>query len=95
MYTMLSLMIGTAYFDMENGQSNVQDRIGVLYYIHAFLTFMSIAVIPALIIERAVQERERRNKLYKTEAYVISHWFSGLPFLFMISLISSLLMDPS
>ena len=46
MYLMLSIMIGGMYYDIDNDQTTVQDRISILFYVVAFMVFMAIAVIP-------------------------------------------------
>lgn len=58
MYVMLSLMIGFMYLNIEHDQKSIFDRISILFYVVAFMIFMSIAVIPAFIMERLVFERE-------------------------------------
>ena len=47
MYILLSFLIATLFADMGYGQERVADRISMLFFINAFLVFMSIAVIPA------------------------------------------------
>jgi len=47
MYVMLAFMIATLFADMGYGQKRVADRISMLFFINAFLVFMSIAVIPS------------------------------------------------
>ena len=47
MYVMLSLMIGTMFFDIGDGQKTVSDRLGLLFYVATFVVFMSISVVPA------------------------------------------------
>ena len=42
----------------------VQDRISLLFFAAAFLVFMSIAVVPAFIEDRAIFVRERANGYY-------------------------------
>eukprot|EP01006_Ploeotia_vitrea_P052301 TRINITY_DN67669_c10_g1_i1.p1 TRINITY_DN67669_c10_g1~~TRINITY_DN67669_c10_g1_i1.p1 ORF type:complete len:685 (+),score=379.37 TRINITY_DN67669_c10_g1_i1:148-2202(+) len=94
MYTMLSLMIGTMYAGIDNGQKEVIDRAGVLFYIAAFMVFMSIAVIPAFIQERAVFGRERANGWYDVGPYVLANSICGLPGLFIMSLVSTSIIYP-
>jgi ABC-type multidrug transport system permease subunit len=90
MYLVLSLCIGSMYWDMGSGMGQVQDRVGILYFVHAFLSFMAVAALPAFIAERAVQERERRNELFGTGSYALSNFLAGLPFIFLMTLVCSL-----
>jgi ABC-type multidrug transport system permease subunit len=91
MYVMLSLMIGTFYLNIDNGQLEVSDRVSILFYVAAFMVFMSIAVIPTFIGDRAVFTRERGNGWYSEGPYVISNTLCAVPGIFLIALISSVL----
>lgn len=90
MYVMLSLMIGVMYLDLGDsfGQADINSRVSVLFFVAAFLVFMSVAVIPFMIIERATFLRESLNGTYGTFAYVISNFVCALPGLFLIALAS-------
>ena len=79
MYTMLSFMIGTVFVGMGTAFDTVQDRISILFYIAAFMVFMSIAALPFFIQTRAVFARERRNGAYGPGPYVISNFLCALP----------------
>ena len=52
MYTMLSLMIGLMYLELGDdfSPSSVLSRINILFFVAAFLVFMSVAVLPFFII---------------------------------------------
>jgi ABC-type multidrug transport system permease subunit len=43
----------------------IQDRISVLFFSVAFLTFMSIAAVPAFIEDKLLFVRERMNGAYR------------------------------
>jgi ABC-type multidrug transport system permease subunit len=89
MYTMLCLMIGSFFWDMGTTYAEVVDRLGILYYIAAFLVFMSIAALPFLIQTRAVFEREQRNGAYALAPYSISAFLTSIPGVAVIALVSS------
>jgi hypothetical protein len=44
---------------------SIQDRISVLFFSVAFLTFMSIAAVPAFIEDKLLFVRERMNGAYR------------------------------
>jgi ABC-type multidrug transport system permease subunit len=89
MYGMLSLMIGGVYVGMSHGQTEVQDRAGLLFYVAAFMVFMAIAVVPTFIQERAVVLRERNNGWYSEAPYVLAHTVCSIPGVFVLSFVSS------
>lgn len=49
----------------------IQDRISVLFFSVAFLTFMSIAALPAFIQDRILFVRERMNNAYRCVFLVV------------------------
>ncbi|KAJ3295413.1 hypothetical protein HDU76_006838, partial [Blyttiomyces sp. JEL0837] len=55
----------------------------VHFFSVAFLSFMSVAGIPAFLEERSVFVRERHNGLYKTGPYVLANTLVNIPFLFI------------
>lgn len=67
------------------------DRLSVHFFSVAFLGFMSVAGIPAFLEERQVFMRERLNGLYGPGAYVLANSIVSLPYLFMCSLLFSVL----
>jgi len=91
MYVMLSLMVGTSYLNIGHNQVEIQDRFSMLFYINAFMVFMSIAVVPTFIQDRLVFMRERANGWYNPAAYVLSGALSCIPGLLLISLMCSII----
>eukprot|EP00211_Chloroparvula_japonica_P004367 CAMPEP_0119121132 /NCGR_PEP_ID=MMETSP1310-20130426/1893_1 /TAXON_ID=464262 /ORGANISM="Genus nov. species nov., Strain RCC2339" /LENGTH=651 /DNA_ID=CAMNT_0007110671 /DNA_START=84 /DNA_END=2039 /DNA_ORIENTATION=+ len=87
MYSLLALVMGLLYLRMDgNDAGTIQDRISVLFFSVAFLSFMSVASIPAFLLEREIFVRERRNSYYSVLPYALSHALVSLPFLFFIAL---------
>lgn len=94
MYLMLSIMIGGMYYDIENDQTTVQDRISILFYVVAFMVFMAIAVIPNFIQERAVFERESANGWYSISAFTAANFFTQIPGVFIMALLCTVILVP-
>eukprot|EP01063_Lacrimia_lanifica_P013979 TRINITY_DN2059_c0_g1_i2.p1 TRINITY_DN2059_c0_g1~~TRINITY_DN2059_c0_g1_i2.p1 ORF type:complete len:665 (+),score=234.96 TRINITY_DN2059_c0_g1_i2:110-1996(+) len=91
MYAGLCLCIGSLYYNIGKDPEDRQDRISVLFFVAAFLTFMSISGMPAFVEEKDVYVRERVNNHYSALAYVVANTVASAPFVFLISLVSSLL----
>ncbi|KAI9982211.1 hypothetical protein PInf_008106 [Phytophthora infestans] len=62
MYFCLSFMVGTMYLS-TNDDLTEEDLVPLLFYVQAFLVFMSVAVLPFFIEQRAVFARERANTM--------------------------------
>ena len=89
MYSMLCIALGTLYWEIGTDDASVQDRISILFFVAAFLTFMSISGMPAFVEERGIYLKERMNNHYGTLAYAVANFLSSLPWIFLISLLSS------
>ena len=76
-----SLMIGLMYLGLgeERDQSSINSRVSVLFFVAAFLVFMSVAVLPFFVQERAIFLRERGNGYYSVPAFVLSQFVCSLP----------------
>ncbi|GBG59821.1 hypothetical protein CBR_g54923 [Chara braunii] len=90
MYIMLSFMVGTMYL-RTNKDISQQDIVPLLFYVQAFLVFMSVAVLPFFIEQRPVFTRERANSSLSVISYVLANFLAALPGIFLIALVSSLL----
>mmetsp|Transcript_15159 Transcript_15159/g.12900 ORF Transcript_15159/g.12900 Transcript_15159/m.12900 type:complete len:169 (-) Transcript_15159:453-959(-) len=92
MYMMLSLMVGLMYLnlDEEKNHKGVIARAAMLYYVDAFLVFMSIAALPFFMIERSIIKKETQNQLYNPFYYQIAQFLTYLPGIAVIALVSSL-----
>ncbi|GMF37149.1 unnamed protein product [Phytophthora fragariaefolia] len=90
MYTALSFMMGTMFLS-SNKRITPHDVVYLLTYANCFLVFMSIAVLPFFIEQRAVFLRERTNSNLNVLSYVVANFFGALPGIFLIALSSTLL----
>ena len=93
MYFMLSVMLSTMYLS-TNDAITENDLVPLLFYVQAFLVFMSVAVLPFFIEQRAVFLRERINSSLNTGAYVVANFWAALPGIFLIAVISTSLIVP-
>mmetsp|Transcript_41790 Transcript_41790/g.104472 ORF Transcript_41790/g.104472 Transcript_41790/m.104472 type:complete len:677 (+) Transcript_41790:64-2094(+) len=93
MYFGLGFMVGFMFWDLGNkyDPSDIVSRVSLLFYVAAFLVFMSVAVLPFFIQERHVFLRERSNGWYSVGSYVLATWLMSLPGLALISIVSTTL----
>ncbi|CEG35982.1 atp-binding cassette superfamily [Plasmopara halstedii] len=90
MYFCLSFMVGTMYLSTNNELSE-EDLVPLLFYVQAFLVFMSVAVLPFFIEQRAVFARERANSSLNVLSYVCANFLATLPGIFLIAVMSTTL----
>jgi hypothetical protein len=79
MYSLLGLMVGALFWDLgeRNDFESVHSRTAILFYCVAFFIFMSVAVLPFTVIERAIVDKEVHNKYYHPVMYQISQAISS------------------
>ncbi|KAJ7546677.1 hypothetical protein O6H91_08G050300 [Diphasiastrum complanatum] len=87
-YIMLTLCIGSIFFDIGTKYDSIMARAACMAYVAGFLTFMSIGGFPSFVEDMKVFGRERLNGHYGVVAFVIGNTLSSVPFLFLICLIS-------
>ncbi|KAF7320751.1 ABC transporter domain-containing protein [Mycena chlorophos] len=91
MYAGMGVMLALIWIRLGNADSTINDRLSVHFYSVAFLAFMSVAGIPSFLEERAVYYRESKNGLYTTLPFVLSNTLVNLPFLFLCTLLFSVI----
>mmetsp|Transcript_40197 Transcript_40197/g.45745 ORF Transcript_40197/g.45745 Transcript_40197/m.45745 type:complete len:641 (-) Transcript_40197:176-2098(-) len=81
MYAMLAGMVGGLFWQLGDRSDfeSVQSRAAVLFYCVAFFIFMSVAVLPFTVIERAIVDKEVRNGYYPSFAYQLSQAVASIP----------------
>ena len=91
MYSMLSLMIGILFFDLEDNTSHasVMSRIALLFYSVAFFVFMSVAALPFAVIERGIVEKEVRNGYYHPACFQFTQAIASVPGTFLLALMTT------
>ncbi|KAL4791564.1 P-loop containing nucleoside triphosphate hydrolase protein [Aspergillus venezuelensis] len=91
MYMGLAIMMGTVWLRLKTEQEHIQPFINAIFFGSAFMSFMAVAYVPAFLEDRATYTKERANGLYGSLPFLISNFIIGLPFLFLISTLTSLI----
>jgi len=95
MYVMLSLMLGTLYVGaLGSDDQGIHDRLSLLFFVVAFMVFMSIAVVPFYIQDRSIFLRESMNGYYSVLSYVLSRSVSAIPGIAMIAFSCAIIIYP-
>ncbi|GLE03051.1 hypothetical protein PINS_up011930 [Pythium insidiosum] len=88
MYVVLATMVGTMYL-RTNSRISDQDIVTLLFGVHAFFIFNTVAVVPFFVQERAVFLRERGNSRLHVGSFVAANFVAALPGAFAIALAAS------
>jgi ABC-type multidrug transport system permease subunit len=94
MYVAMAILMGTCWWDVGTHQDQIQDRFSCHFFAVAFLCFMAVASIPAVIEDKANFDKERANGAYDVLPYVLNHVFVSLPFILFITLLFSVIAYP-
>lgn len=89
MYMGLAIMMGTVWLRLSPVQGNIQSFINAIFFGGAFMSFMAVAYIPAFLEDRALFMKERANGLYGPTSFMVANFVTGVPYLFLISLLFS------
>jgi ABC-type multidrug transport system permease subunit len=89
MYLGLAILMGTTFLRLNTSQNDIQPFINAIFFGSAFMSFMAVAYVPAFLEDRATFAKERANGLCGPLAFTVSNFIIGLPYLFLIALIFS------
>ncbi|CAG8351186.1 unnamed protein product [Penicillium salamii] len=91
MYLGLAIMMGTVWLRLQPSQEYIQPFTNAIFFGSAFMSFMAVAYVPAFLEDRATFAKERANGLYGATPFMVSNFIIGLPFLFLISILFSII----
>jgi ABC-type multidrug transport system permease subunit len=80
---LISIAISLLWWQLPNNVSNVNDRVGVIFFVSTYVSlfFPAFKALLAFPLERAVILRERTSGSYRLSAYFISKAVTELPFM--------------
>ena len=83
--------IQTVWLRLPPTQSSIQPYINALFFGSAFMSFMAVAYVPAFLEDLSTFTKERANGLYGATVFLISNFLIGIPYLFLITLLFSII----
>lgn len=89
MYLGLAILMGTVFLRLSTSQTDIQPFINAIFFGSAFMSFMAVAYVPAFLEDRATFAKERANGLCGPLAFTIANFLIGLPYLFLIAVLFS------
>lgn len=89
MYLGLAILMGTVFLRLKRTQNDIQPYINALFFSSAFMSFMAVAYVPAFLEDLQTFSKERANGLVGPLAFSVANFIIGLPFLFIIVLLFS------
>lgn len=89
-YMFLALCIGTVFSGLGHSLSSVGTRVGAIFLFVSFTSLLSIAGVPAQLKDIKIYICEEANQHSGTLVFLLGQLFSSIPFLFLLSISSSL-----
>lgn len=91
LYMILTLCIGTVFSGLGHSLSSVVKRVAAIFVFVSFTSLLSIAGVPALLKEVKIYASEESNQHSGALVFLFGQLLSSIPFLFLISISSSLI----
>ncbi|KAG6762000.1 hypothetical protein POTOM_032482 [Populus tomentosa] len=92
LYMLLALCIGTVFSGLGHSLSSVVARVAAIFVFVSFTSLLSIAGVPALLNEIKIYACEESNRHSGALVFLLGQLLSSIPFLFLISISSSLVL---
>ncbi|PKS04912.1 hypothetical protein jhhlp_008277 [Lomentospora prolificans] len=89
MYLGLAVLMGTVFLRFKTSQEYIQPFVNSIFFSGAFISFMAVAYVPAYLEDLHTFQSERANGLVGPLSFMVSNFLIGLPFLFIITLLFS------
>jgi ABC-type multidrug transport system permease subunit len=89
MYLGLAVLMGTVFLRFKTDQIYVQPYINAIFFGGAFMSFMAVAYVPAFLEDLGTFQQERANGLVGPLSFMVANFLIGLPFLFAITVLFS------
>ncbi|CAN1346416.1 ABC transporter G family member 3 [Linum perenne] len=90
LYMALALCIGTVFSGLGHSLSSVVTRVAAVFVFVSFTSLLSIAGVPVLVKEVKIYASEESNMHSGALVFLLGQFLSSIPFLFLISISSSL-----
>ncbi|XP_044506849.1 ABC transporter G family member 3-like isoform X1 [Mangifera indica] len=90
LYMFLTLCIGTVFSNLGHSLSSVVTRVAAVFVFISFTSLLSVAGVPAMMKEIKMFASEESNWHSGAFVFLLGQLLSSVPFLFLISISSSL-----
>jgi ABC-type multidrug transport system ATPase subunit len=91
MFIMLSILLALMFWGLgaDKTDADIVARSSLMFYVAAFMVFMSVAVLPFFVMQRSIFVKERCNKAYDVPEYVLAKFVVSIPGIFLLSIIAT------
>ncbi|XP_072988932.1 ABC transporter G family member 3 [Typha latifolia] len=90
LYMLLALSVGTIFINIGHSLSSVMVRVAAIFVFVSFVLLLSVSGVPAHIDEIKIYTHEESNQHSGAAVFLLGQLLSSIPFLFLISISSTL-----
>ncbi|XP_009796612.1 ABC transporter G family member 3-like isoform X1 [Nicotiana tabacum] len=90
LYMLLAVCIGTVFSGLGHSLSSVMTRVAAIFVFVSFTSLLGVASLPAQLKEIKIYTCEESNQHSGAFVFLLGQLFASIPFLFLISISSSL-----
>ncbi|KAK9326550.1 hypothetical protein V1520DRAFT_284992, partial [Lipomyces starkeyi] len=87
MYLGLANLMGTVWLRLKPNENTIQSFFNAIFFGSAFVSFMTVAYIPAFLEDLSTYKKESLENMYGPAAFLLANVIVGLPFLFLITIL--------
>eukprot|EP00752_Nemacystus_decipiens_P009950 g8873.t1 len=89
LYMFMSFFLGSVYYQVENTQEDILNRVFLILWINAFNSYMDMAAIPIFGQEKDAVVKEVQNGQYGVASFCVANAVVQVPFVLLIALCCS------
>uniref|UniRef100_A0A0E0KLU7 ABC transporter domain-containing protein n=1 Tax=Oryza punctata TaxID=4537 RepID=A0A0E0KLU7_ORYPU len=90
LYMLLALSVGIIFNNAGHSLSSVMVRVSAIFVYVSFVILLSVSGVPSHIDEIKIYSHEEANQHSSTMVFLLGHFLSSIPFLFLVTISSSL-----
>lgn len=87
---LFAVLIGSIYFKLDLSYNDIQNRLGVLFFLTMNTAFSNLGALAMFLFERNIYVREHANGMYRPSAYYIGKIVQDVPIAVLVNLIFNL-----
>ena len=85
-----AVLIGSIYFKLGKTYDDIQNRLGVLFFLTMNTAFSNLGALAIFLFERNIYVREHNNGMYRPSAYYLGKIVQDVPIAIIVNLIFNL-----
>lgn len=86
-----AVLIGSIYYQLGKSSNDIQNRLGVLFFLTMNTAFSNLGALAIFLLERNIYTREHNNGMYRPSAYYVGKIVQDVPIAILVNLVFNLI----